>query len=80
MLHQVKTKNHLRGREALRFNKVHIRKCEHNGKPTDVLEVFYSIWGDKWIAQVKDFIEENRKNIIRDLRSKIKIAYQNGHN
>lgn len=76
----MKTKNHLRGSEILRFNKVHVRKCEYEWKPTDVLEVFYSIWGDKWIAQVKDFTEDNRRAIISDLRSKIKLAYKNGHN
>lgn len=59
----------------LRFNKVHIRKCEYKWEPTDVLEVFYSIDWDTWVAQVKDFIEENRKAIIRDLRSAIKKWY-----
>lgn len=76
----MKTKNHLRGKETLRFNKVHVRKCEYEWKSTDVLEVFYSIWGDNGIAQVKDFTEENRKAIIRDLRSKIKLSYKDGHN
>lgn len=59
----------------LRFNKIHIRKCEFKWEPTDVLEVFYSIWGDKWVAQVKDFTEEKRSAILRDLRSTIKKWY-----
>ena len=59
----------------LRFNKIHIRNCEFELKPTDVLEVFYSIWGDNWVAQVKDFIEENRKAILKELRSAIKGWY-----
>lgn len=59
----------------LRFNKIHIRNCEFEWKPTDVLEVFYSIWGDNWVAQVKDFIEESRKAILKELRSAIKGWY-----
>lgn len=59
----------------LRFNKVHIRNCEFEWKPTDVLEVFYSINGDNWVAQVKDFIEEKRKAILKELRSAIKGWY-----
>lgn len=59
----------------LRFNNIHIRKCEYKWNPTDVLEVFYSINGDNWIAQIKDFTEENRKVILRDLRSAIKGWY-----
>lgn len=59
----------------LRFNKVHIRNCEFEWKPTDVLEVFYSINGDNWVAQVKDFIEEKRKDILKELRSAIKGWY-----
>lgn len=59
----------------LRFNKVHVRKCEYKWEPTDVLEVFYSIEWDNWVAQIKDFKEENRKAILRDLRSAIKGWY-----
>lgn len=59
----------------LRFNKTQVRKCEYQWKPTDVLEVFYSIDWKKWIAQVKDFTEDMRKAIIRDLRSAIKWWY-----
>lgn len=59
----------------LRFNKIHIRNCEFEWKPTDVLEVFYSINGDNWVAQVKDFIEEKRKDILKELRSVIKGWY-----
>lgn len=73
---ELQMNKHLRGKEALRFNKVHIRKCEFEWQPTDVLEVFYSIWGKNWVAQVKDFIEENRKAIIRDLRQAIKLSFK----
>jgi len=59
----------------LRFNKIHVRNCEFEWKPTDVLEVFYSINWDNWVAQVKDFIEENRKPILNELRSAIKGWY-----
>ena len=59
----------------LRFNKIHIRKCEFEWSPNDVLEVFYSIDGENGIAQVKDFTEEKRSAILRDLRSSIKKWY-----
>jgi hypothetical protein len=59
----------------LRFNKITTRECTYEDKPTTVLEVNYSLYWMKWIAQVKDFTEEMRKPILRDLRRAIKWGF-----
>ena len=52
----------------LRFNKALVRECEYNWEKTLVLEVNYSLDGEKWLAQIKDFHEYNRKKILKSLR------------
>jgi hypothetical protein len=59
----------------LRFNKIHTRSCEYKWEPTEVLEVFYSIDWENGVAQVKDYTEEKRSAILRDLRSSIKKGF-----
>lgn len=55
-----------------------VKDCENpNWTTTKVLEVNYTHKWLSWKILIKDFIEEDEENVLKQLHSKVKEAYRN---
>ena len=60
----------------MKITKKEIKECEMpNWSKTTALELFYSHRWETWKIQVLEFIESDYKNILKQLREKVKDAY-----